>query len=511
MLGYSAYQNMPEMVAAVDLGSNSFHMIVARVANGDLQVIDRLREMVRLGAGLDQSKRLTAEAAERTLACLERFGQRLRAMPPGTVRAVGTNTLRQMRDGEGFLGAAAGALGHPIEVIAGREEARLVYLGVAHGLAAGDERRLVVDIGGGSTELIVGEGFTPLERESLYMGCVSISRAYFPTGQLNERAMIAAETACALELRPVKTEFRDAGWQLAVGSSGTIKAVEAVCLANGWSSQGITFTALRALRKALIAARNMGKLTLAGLADERRPVFPGGVAVLMSVFKALNIEQMMVSDQALREGLLYEMLGRIRHEDVRERTVKTLRRRYKGDEQQARRVETTARALLSQVAGDWALVGSEYADMLGWAARLHEIGLAVSHSQFHKHGAYLIANSDLSGFSRQEQAVLAALVRGHRRKLPLSEFELLAQPTRGCATRLCVLLRLAVLLHRNRSPMTKPNPLLSVQDNRLLLRFPDGWLGRHPLTQAELEEEDKRLATAGFRIELGVTPTPVRP
>jgi exopolyphosphatase/guanosine-5'-triphosphate,3'-diphosphate pyrophosphatase len=508
MLGYSANQTPSETVAAVDLGSNSFHMIVARVANGDLQVIDRLREMVRLAAGLDETKQLTGEAAERALACLERFGQRLKSMPPGSVRAVGTNTLRQMRNSETFLSAAEAALGHPIEVIAGREEARLIYLGVAHGLAAGDERRLLVDIGGGSTELIVGEGFTPRERESLHMGCVSMSRAYFADGRLSEHVMIAAETACALELRPVKNEFREAGWQLAVGSSGTIKAVEAVCLANGWSTQGIPVSGLKTLRKALIRAQHVHKLDLPGLSEERRPVFPGGVAVLLSVFETLGIDHMMVSDQALREGLLYEMLGRIRHEDVRERTVKTLRKRYQADKKQARRVETTARALLSQVAGDWALVGSEYADMLGWAAQLHEIGLAVSHSQFHKHGAYLIGYSDLSGFSRQEQQVLAALVRGHRRKLPVNVFEALPRPTRVCAIRLCVLLRLAVLLHRSRSPITKPNPLLSADGDDLLLRFPDGWLERHPLTRTELEEEDRRLGVAGFCIHVGVTPGP---
>ncbi|MGD8310595.1 MAG: exopolyphosphatase [Chromatiales bacterium] len=494
-------QGAPDTVAAIDLGSNSFHMIVGRVTNGDLQVVDRLREMVRLGAGLDERKMLRPEAADLALACLERFGQRLRAMPPGSVRAVGTNTLRQMRDSVAFLEAAQAALGHPIEVIAGREEARLVYLGVAHGLAAGDERRLVVDIGGGSTEVIVGDGFTARERESLYMGCVSMSRAYFGDGRITAAAMNAAETAGALELRPVKAEFRDAGWQLAVGSSGTIKAIEAACLAAGWAQQGISYEALRKLRKALIDAGSVDKLELGGVAEERRPVFPGGVAVLLAVFKALNIDHMMVSDQALREGLLYEMLGRIRHEDVRERTVRALRKRYKADKRQARRVETTARALLSQTARDWGLAGGDYADMLGWAARLHEIGLAVSHSQFHKHGAYLIANSDLSGFSRQEQGVLAALVRGHRRKFPVTAFDQLPQPTRGHAKRLCILLRLAILLHRARSPMTKPNPLLKVEGNRLVLRFPDDWLDRHPLTRAELELENSRITNAGIQLD----------
>jgi len=501
MLGYSAPLGTPETVAAVDLGSNSFHMIVARVTDGELQIIDRLREMVRLAAGLNAAKRLNPEASEQALACLERFGQRLRAMPAGTVRAVGTNTLRQMHDGGDFLRAAEAALGHPIEVIAGREEARLVYLGVAHGLAAGSERRLVVDIGGGSTEVIVGEGFTAHERESLYMGCVSMSRAHFADGRITAAAMSGAETAGALELRPVKSEFRHAGWQFAVGSSGTIKAIEAVCLASGWSQQGVSAETLKKLRRALIDAGQIDKLTLPGLAEERREVFPGGVAVLLAVFKALRIEHMMVSDQALREGLLYDMLGRIRHEDVRERTVNALRKRFQADLRQAKRVEITARRLLGQVAQDWDLLGPDHADLLAWAARLHEIGVVVSHSQFHKHGAYLIASSDLSGFSRQEQEVLAALVRSHRRKFPVSVFDQLPAPVHTSAKRLCVLLRLAVLLHRGRSTMARPNPRLSVNGSRLTLRFPGDWLARHPLTRAELEEENQRLDSAGFPLD----------
>ncbi len=501
MLGYSAPPGTPDTVAAVDLGSNSFHMIVARVTDGELQVIDRLREMVRLAAGLTDTKQLAPGGSERALACLERFGQRVRAMAPGTVRAVGTNTLRQIHDGGAFLQAAEAALGHPIEVIAGREEARLVYLGVAHGLAAGTERRLVVDIGGGSTEVIVGEGFTAHERESLYMGCVSMSRAHFADGKITASAMNAAETAGALELRPVKSEFRHAGWQLAVGSSGTIKAIESVCRASGWTQQGISAEALKRLRKALIDAGQVDKLDLPGLAEERRAVFPGGVAVLLAVFKALRIEHMLVSDEALREGLLYDMLGRIRHEDVRERTVNALRQRYQADVRQAKRVEVTARRLLGQAAQDWDLLSPEHTDLLAWAARLHEIGVVVSHSQFHKHGAYLIANSDLSGFSHQEQEVLAALVRGHRRKFPVSVLDQLPAPVRTSAGRLCMLLRLAVLLHRGRSAMARPNPRLSVSGSKLTLRFSEGWLDRHPLTRAELEEENKRLEGAGFRLD----------
>ena len=501
-LSPSLLENPSQTVAAVDLGSNSFHMIVAKMdEDGHLQVVDRLREMVRLAAGLDEGKSLTPAARERALGCLSRFGQRLKALPEGAVRAVGTNTLRQARNGEAFIAEAQRALGHPIEIIAGREEARLVYLGVAHGLAAKEGRRLVVDIGGGSTELIVGEGFVPIERESLHMGCVSMTLAHFPDGKITAESMKRAETMGALELRPVKSEFLAAGWTAAVGSSGTIRAIREVVKGEGWSDQGITYTALRRLRKALIEAGSLDRLGFSALTPDRRPVFPGGVAVLLSVFKALEIERMMVSDQALREGLLYDMLGRIRHEDVRDRTVASISRRYGIDEAHAQRVEGTAKALLNQARQAWSFGSADTADMLGWACRLHEIGVAVSHVQYQKHGGYILQNADMSGFSRQEQMLLAALVRGHRRKFPVQDiFGALAEAVRPNVIRLCVLLRLAVLLHRSRSPAGKPAPLLKISGNRLQIGFPEGWLDAHPLTRAELEEEALRLKPVGFEL-----------
>ena len=269
----SPFAKPPEAIAAVDLGSNSFHMKIARVVDGELHVIDRLREMVRLGAGLREDKRLTREAQARALDCLERFGQRLRSMPPDSVRTAGTNTLRQARNAEAFLMAGEQALGHPIEIISGLEEARLVYLGAAHGIAASNERRLVVDIGGGSTEVIVGEGFTPHQRESLHMGCVSVSRAYFGDGLLDPKQMEKAVMAARLEMRPVQAEFRTASWQSAVGCSGSIRAVRDVVCAAGWSEGGITLSSLLKLQKAMLKAGKLKKLDLEGLKEERKPVF----------------------------------------------------------------------------------------------------------------------------------------------------------------------------------------------------------------------------------------------
>lgn len=499
----SPFAKKPEAIAAVDLGSNSFHMKVARVVDGQLHVIDRLREMVRLGAGLREDKRLSNEAQARALDCLQRFGQRLRGMPPGSVRAAGTNTLRQARNANAFLLAGEQLLGHPIEIISGLEEARLIYLGAAHGIGASDERRLVVDIGGGSTELIVGEGFSPRQRESLHMGCVSVSRAYFGDGLLRPKQMEQAEMAARLEMRPVQATFKSAGWDAAVGCSGTIRAVRDLVCAEGWSESGITLSSLLRLRKALLKAGDLKKLCFDALKEERQPVFPGGVAVLLGVFQALGIEHMGISDEAMREGLLYDLLGRIQHEDVRARTVDALSSRYAVETDQAERVRSTAFRLLEDVSESWGLSGSQYADMLGWAAQMHEIGQAISHTQYHKHGAYLIGNSDLSGFSYQEQATLAALVRGHRRKFPRAAFSALPEVSEAPAKRLCILLRLAVLLHRERQGATEL-PVIRVEPGESSLRviFPEGWLNDNPLTYADLEQEAKYLKGAGFELNV---------
>lgn len=491
---------VPETVAAVDLGSNSFHMIVGKLDNKQLVIVDRLRDAVRLGGGLQADKTLSDDAWERALESLSRMGQRLRALPHHAVRAVGTNTMRQIRDGGAFLQAAEDALGHPIEIIGGREEARLVYLGVAHGLAAGDETRLVVDIGGGSTELILGEGLEARERESLFMGCVSMTVRFFPDGKITQDAMESAVLAGRVEMRPVRRLFHANEWQTAVGSSGTIKAIEKVVVSNGWSDEGITKASLKKLRRALVAAGNIGELSLEGLSDDRRPVFAGGVAVLSAVFKALDIEHMKVSDLALREGLLYELVGHIQHVDVRDSTVRAVMQRFGVDTKQANRVEATARALLRQVQDNWELDDPEHVLMLNWACRLHEIGLAVSHNSFHKHGAYIVANADLPGFSRQQQAVLAALIRVHRRKFIDGEFGKLPPHIAECAKRLTVLLRLSVLMHRGRGGSHKPPLKMTADAMDLRLEFPEDWLHEHPLTEAEIKREAEYLSSAGFTL-----------
>ena len=493
-------------LAAVDLGSNSFHLLVARAHRGQLHVLDRLRERVALADGLDKKKRLTPAAMERALWCLERFGQRLRDIPRHAVRAVGTNTLRQATNSREFLARAQRVLGVPIEVIAGLEEARLIYLGVAHSLSTEGSRRkrLVVDIGGGSTECIVGERFEPKIADSLYMGCVTWTRRHFPDGRVDKGRFERAVLAARVELEPIELRYREAGWQRCLGSSGTILAVDAVLRDTGWSDRGITRGGLRKLVEAVVAARDVRRIALPALTPERASVLPGGLAILAAVFQAFEVEQMTASSGALREGLLHDLIGRFRHEDVREQSVRHACERLSVDMNHARRVERTAIAAFRQVAEDWGL-DDEARRHLAWAARLHEIGLSVAHAGYHKHGAYLVENADLAGFSRPEQMLLAALIRSHRRKLDAEVFEGVPGTEAHDALRLCALLRLAVVLNRGRSPRALPRFTLEDRRKGLELALPARWLDRHPLTHADLEDEAVHLEGAGIRLRLVVT------
>ena len=495
-------EDTAQTVAAVDLGSNSFHLIVARLSPGELRTMDRLKEMVRLAGGLRADKRLDPDTQERALACLERFGQRLRELPSDRVRVVGTNTLRSARGAEDFLARAELALGQPIEIVSGIEEARLIYLGVAHSLAvAPDDRRLVMDIGGGSTELIIGEGYAPGRMESLYMGCVSLTNAHFPEGKLTAKAFRRAETAARQELEPHEQAFRARGWDEAVGASGTIRAAAKVAEANGWSEGGLTAEALERMTAAMVDLGKVGKLDkLKGLSSDRAPVFAGGLAILRATFEALGIERMAVAEGALREGLLHDLVGRIRQEDVRETSVRALARRYHVDTDHADRVATTATHALAQAGPGWALPVDWGEPYLRWAALLHEIGLDIAHSGYHKHGAYIVDNADLLGFTQQEQDLLAALLRNHRRKFTTKTFAELPERWQVPTRRLAVLLRLAVVLHRNRSPEPLPELTLSADGDRLHLAFPAGWLDAHPLTHADLEQEAAFLADADFTL-----------
>jgi exopolyphosphatase/guanosine-5'-triphosphate,3'-diphosphate pyrophosphatase len=489
----------PELLAAVDLGSNSFHMVVAQAAGGDLRPIDRLKEPVRLAAGLDERLMLGETAIAAAVRCLERFGQRLRDVPAGGVRAVATSTLRRAVNRDAVIDRFAQALGQPIEIVSGREEARLIYLGVSHSVADVPGRRLVVDIGGGSTECIVGEHFTPLRAESLEMGCVVFTQRFFDSGAIGRGELRDAITAARQEIEPIERPFRATGWRSAVGSSGTIEAVAEILRA--WRGDPtITPAGLEALAKALLQAGHHRKLDLPGLKSDRAPVLAAGVAILSAVFEALQVREMSTASGALREGVLYDLLGRHRHEDVRDRTVELLVDRHRLDVAQSSRVHGTALDLFEQAREPWGL-GAEDGRWLGWAARLHELGLAIAWTGYHKHGAYMLQNADMPGFSRDDQGLLADLVRLHRKK-PGGVLRDLAPARLMRVLRLAVLLRLAVVLHRGRSDQPLPSPHFEARTSGARLHLPAQWLDDHPLTAADLASEADELRDADFELKL---------
>ncbi len=496
-------KSTPELAAAIDLGSNSFHMIVARIQNGQLAVMDKIRESVRLGSGIDANNVITEATQTRALECLKKFGQRLADFPPGSVRAVGTNTLRNAKNSEAFLNLAEEALGHPIDVIAGVEEARLIYLGVAHSKTVADQQRLVMDIGGGSTELIIGNDAGPIFMESLEMGCVSITKRFFGNGKISPLKLAKARTFALTELEPHVRKFKKRGWDQAIGASGTIRSVIKVISAAGWNSDYITLTGLQKLITALAEFEHIEQIKLDGLSDERAPVFIGGVIVLLSTFEALGIKQMEVSDRALREGLLHDLLGRLRDEDIRDASINHLAERYHADQAQAQRVKHTSHYILQQLTNSWGLNFDEAEEWLGWASDLHEIGLDIAHNRHNQHAAYIVEHSDLAGFSQFEQRFLAALVLSHRRKLPIKLYKEL--PKRICkpVKQLSVILRLAVILHRSRSDTPMPDFTLEVFDkNSFELCLEHKWLEQHPLTQADLEEEIIHLKNINLELSL---------
>jgi exopolyphosphatase/guanosine-5'-triphosphate,3'-diphosphate pyrophosphatase len=497
-----APKSVPDVLAAVDLGSNSFHMVVARYSHGQLVILDRLREMVRLGAGLEEDGRLNKEVAARAIACLERFGQRLRDMRPDGVRVVGTNVFRRARRQETFVERAREAIGHPIEIVSGIEEARLIYSGVSHTMPAGPGRRLVCDIGGGSTEIIIGEGHDPLELESLQMGCVRLSEQFFAEGKLSPKRMQRCRVAARQAIEPYKAAFRRRGWDEAVGSSGTVRAIGDSIRELDHGAIDISAGGLERIIRELGKVEHMRDLELEAVADERSLSFAGGVAILAEIFEQLGIESMKVADGAMREGLLYDLIGRYTDEDARERTVRGMQQRYHVDLAQAERVEITAVDFLEQVAPVWSLEDPVIELLLRWAARLHEIGLDVAHSGYHRHGAYLLANADMAGFPREEQKLLAIMVGGHRRKPAIEDAKELAPPWDKRAPAMTLLLRLAVLLHRGRSPVALPPIKLAAKNGSMEIRFPPGWLDDHPLTFADLQSEVEHLQGVGFRLRV---------
>lgn len=494
---------MFETIAAVDLGSNSFRLQVGRVVDDQIYPLDSLKSSVRLASGLSPDKRLDEASQQRALEALAVFAERLRGLDPGAVRAVATNALRVAKNAPAFLERAQQVLGFPIEVIAGREEARLIYIGASHSLPPAPHKRLVVDIGGGSTEFIIGKQHDPQVMESLYMGCVSYSQHFFPGGRIDKKRMRDAQVAAAQELELIAHDYRRIGWDEAIGSSGTARAIADVLEMNGFNpngESGISRAGLERMTAALVKAGSAEASDLIGIRTDRMPVLPGGLAIMAAVFEELEVTHMNYSDGALRLGVLYDLLGRFHHHDMRDTTVKQFMRRYQVDGEQAERVRLTALAALEQLCGG--PPPEDETRFLGWAAELHEIGISVAHNAYHKHGCYILTYADMPGFSKKEQARLATLVLGHRGKLE----KMMSIQLQSGDWRLLFCLRLATLLHRSRDDRALPAWRVRNQPGGYRLELPAPWLQANPWTAAALKEGE------GFwrRVGMNFTVDPVR-
>ena len=480
----------PQEFAAVDLGSNSFHMVIAREVDGALQIIGRLKQRVHLADGLDERSMLSEEAMERGLNCLSLFAERLQGFSPSSVCIVGTHTLRQALNAPEFLKRAEKVIPYPIEIISGNEEARLIFMGVEH-TQPEKGRKLVIDIGGGSTELVIGEDFEPRLVESRRMGCVSFAQMYFPGGAISRENFQRARMAAIQKLENLAWQYRIQGWNVALGASGTIKAAHEVLLAMGEKDGFITPERLTLLTEEVLKHKSFDALSLPGLSDERKAVFVPGLAILCGVFDALAIKELRLSDGALREGVLYEMEGRFRHQDIRSRTAQSLANHYNIDTDQARRVlDTTELLYLQWKNQNPKQANPQLAALLKWASMLHEVGLSINHSGLQRHSSYILQNTNMPGFNQDQQSLLAMLVRYHRKAVKVDEMPRFTLFKKKQFLPLVFLLRLGALLNNQRQATTKPDTLLlETDDGHWTLTFPAGYFAQNNLVQLDLERE----------------------
>jgi exopolyphosphatase/guanosine-5'-triphosphate,3'-diphosphate pyrophosphatase len=490
--------NPGEPLAAIDIGSNSFRLEIGALHQGRYRRIDYLKETVRLGAGLDGGGLLTEEAAQRGLACLRRFASRLAGFEPGRVRAVATQTLREAKNRNAFLLRGQEALGHPIEVISGREEARLIYAGVNHLQPAppGAPPRLVVDIGGRSTELILGQGRAPLVAESFRVGCVSLSMRYFPEGRITQEGFRQAQVAAGAELEEALEPFARRHWGEALGSSGTAGAVSQVMLAAGVSDGRITPAGLRWCIEQCLRAGHIERIELPGLKADRRAVLPGGLAILYTLATHFDIQALQPAKGALRQGVIVDLHERLEGlhaaspHDMRDATVAELQQRFQADTAQAQRVGSVALALFDAAIPD---ADAETRRELGWACALHELGLMVSHHDHHRHSAYLLAHVDAPGFSQSQQRRVSDLVLGQRGGLRKLEPQLASETFAWQV--LC--LRLAAIKCHARG-LVDPHALrLRARQREAQLNFSSAWAATHPRTLFLLQEEAAVWARSG--------------
>ncbi len=474
------------LYAAIDLGSNSFHMLVVREVAGSIQTLSRIKRKVRLAAGLNSDNALSAEAMERGWQCLRLFAERLQDIPPAQIRVVATATLRLAVNADEFLAKARDILGCPVQVISGEEEARLIYQGVAH-TTGGEDQRLVVDIGGASTELVTGTGAQTTSLFSLAMGCVTWLERYFADRNLTKDNFELAENAAREVLRPITDTLNYHGWKVCVGASGTVQALQEIMMAQGMDER-ITLAKLQQLKQRAIQCGRLEELEIEGLTLERALVFPSGLAILIAIFSELNIRCMTLAGGALREGLVYGMLHLAVDQDIRSRTLRNIQRRFMIDTEQAQRVARLAADLVSQLDNYWELEPLSR-DLLVSACALHEIGLSVDFKSAPQHAAYLVRNLDLPGFTPAQKKLLATLLLNQTNAVDLSSLHQQNAVKPRVAEHLCRLLRLAILFASRRRDDLLPSVTLTAEDEKLMLRLPEGWLENHPLGSEMVEQE----------------------
>ena len=490
-----------QKVAALDMGSNSFHLVVARIVAGSVQIVHRVKQKVRLAEGLHDGM-LDDAAIERGVNTLGVIAESLKGFEPDSVKIVATHTLRKAKNAHAFIVAARKVFPYPIEIISGIEEARLIYNGVAHNWHT-EGQRLIVDIGGGSTEFIIGEGFDAKLCRSLQMGCVSYTTRFFPNGELKAKAFDKAITAAQQALELIDSRYRKFGWDTCIGTSGTIKTIIAMCQGSADTTSTITLKQLKQLKQSCIDAKHIDNLNIEPLSEDRRGVFAAGLAILIGVFKSLQIEAMVFSPSALREGVLYQMSEALEHDDVRSRTAQSIATRYDVDTVQAGLVHGVVMELYDACATRWKIKTEVWRSMLSWAALLHEVGLQINSRGLQRHGGYILQNVDMPGFNQEEQLLLATLVRFQRKKIrpqELPEFDLFDHKK---VVRLIILMRLAVLLNIKRQEDVLPTINVSCDESNITLDFPADWLAGKPIFSADLEQESHYIQALGYTLTFG--------
>nr|WP_241664426.1 exopolyphosphatase [Ningiella ruwaisensis] len=495
-------QRNTEVIAALDIGSNSFHLVVARVVADAVQVINRIKHKVRLAEGLDEKNVLSEEAMERGLTALESMAESIQGVSADSVRIVATHTLRRAKNAQTFIRRARKIFPYPIEVISGAEEARLIYVGIAN-YSNIEGSRLIIDIGGGSTEFAVGKSSSPQLCKSVQMGCVSYQKRFFPDGVINRNAVESAITAAQQDLELACANLREFHWQHSIASSGTAKALALVAhpneegIAKPFNQHDLQLLVARCIEKG-----RDENLDFDGLTEDRKPVFVPGLCIMLAICQSLNLKQIEISNEALREGVLSELQGKQTSQNVRVRTAQSLATRYDVDTQYAHKVLKSCMQIYNQVKADWQLEDAKYRFMLGWSALLHEIGLQVNSRGIQKHSAYILSNSDLPGFNQDQQKVMSTLVRFHRKKIQKDMFPISLEYSEECISRMLAILRLGILLNINRQLSNEIQVECKVRDAALYIRFADGFLSNNALLQADLDKERRYLKASGVQLEV---------